>query len=206
MDAIIFDIDGTLWDTTEICAKAWSEAIKDNVPDPVTLTADQLKGLFGKPMNVIFKAVFPKLSEEEREKLSLICCEYEDEYLNREAPIFFDGVIEGIKRLSEKYPLYIVSNCQKGYIETFLDKSGLGEYIKDYMCYGDTLLPKSGTIKKLVERNSLKAPVYVGDTLGDEEACIEAGIPFIFAAYGFGEAKSPYKTIKSFYELEKIFI
>ena len=27
MDSIIFDVDGTLWDSTEICAKAWTDVI-----------------------------------------------------------------------------------------------------------------------------------------------------------------------------------
>ena len=39
----------------------------------------------------------------------------------------------------------------------------------------------------IAERNHLKHPVYVGDTIGDYNACQEAGVPFVFAAYGFGE-------------------
>ena len=38
-----------------------------------------------------------------------------------------------------------------------------------------------------MKEKNLKFPVYVGDTRGDQESAIEAGIPFIFAAYGFAD-------------------
>ena len=38
-----------------------------------------------------------------------------------------------------------------------------------------------------MERNGLKNSVYVGDTNGDSTAAKKAGIPFIYAKYGFGE-------------------
>lgn len=201
MDSMIFDVDGTLWDTTFVCAEAWNRAIAENSDTERRVKAEELKRLFGKPMNVIFEAVFPEMSEKERERLAGVCCEYEHEYLEKAHIGAFDGVCETMVVLAEKMPLFIVSNCQKGYIELFLDKTGLEGYIKDYLCYGDTLAEKSVTMKELIRRNNLTAPVYVGDTRGDEEACKEAGVPFVFASYGFGDAKMPYKTIRRFSEL-----
>mgnify|MGYP000700414525 CR=1 FL=1 len=46
-------------------------------------------------------------------------------------------------------------------------------------------------ILKLMEKNNLTSPVYVGDTQGDADSCKKAGIPFIFAEYGFGEVPKP---------------
>ena len=57
----------------------------------------------------------------------------------------------------------------------------IGPYIKDHLCFGETLVPKGETILMLMERNGLKEPVYIGDTQGDADACAYAGIPFIFA-------------------------
>ena len=90
------------------------------------------------------------------------------------------------KKLNEKYSVYIVSNCQCGYIEQFLRKTQLEAYIKDIECFGNTGKNKGENIRLLVKRNSLKAPVYIGDTKGDCDASKEAGVPFIFASYGFG--------------------
>lgn len=205
MDSIIFDVDGTMWDTTGICAEAWNKAIEDNSNIKPGLTGEQLMHLFGKPMNVIFAAVFPELSQDERDRLSVICCEYESRYLKSQTVPTFPGLHETVRRLSEKYPLFIVSNCQKGYIEEFLENTGLKEFFKDYMCYGDTLASKGTTMRRLIERNGLTSPVYVGDTQGDRDACTEAGVPFVYAAYGFGEVNDYWKKIDSISGLMEIF-
>lgn len=202
MDGIIFDIDGTLWDIAQICAEAWNDAIADYSDSDVRVSADQLKLLFGKPTNVIFESVFPDMSEEERQILSEHCCEYEHDYIAKaENPPVYEGVEDTIRRLSKDYPLFIVSNCQKGYIELFLEKTGMSMYFSDFLCCGDTRLPKGQNIKLLIQKNHLWEAVYVGDTRGDEEACMEAGVPFIFASYGFGKAEKPYQVIRSFPEL-----
>ena len=87
----------------------------------------------------------------------------------------------------------IVSNSQAGYIEAFLKNTGLGEYFVDHVCFGDTEIPKGENIRLIMERNGLHSPVYVGDTKLDQEACQQAGIPFIHAAYGFGQVTNAEK-------------
>ena len=203
-ESLIFDIDGTLWDTTDICARAWNAAIRDNSDIEPGLTAEQLKSLFGKPMNVIFAALFPGLTPEARDVLAVKCCEYESRFLDAEKVPLFDGVEETLRRLSRRLPLYIVSNCQKGYIEAFLANSGLGECVTDFLCYGDTLAPKGETMRLLIERRGMEAPVYVGDTQGDADASLLAGVPFVYATYGFGQVSEYWKKIESFGELERL--
>ena len=53
MDGIIFDVDGTLWDSTEAVARSWNQAIEENTDFSLSLTADRLKSLFGKTMDEI---------------------------------------------------------------------------------------------------------------------------------------------------------
>ena len=115
--------------------------------------------------------------------------------------VIFEGVQETIKKLSEKYPLYIVSNCQDGYIEAFLQYSKLGEYFKDFTCPAYTGRLKGENIRIIMERNGLSEAVYVGDTQGDANSCKEAEIPMIYAAYGFGEVEKADASIQSFDEL-----
>ena len=103
--------------------------------------------------------------------------------------------------LSKKYYLYIVSNCQKGYIEAFLHAHHLEKYFKDIEMSGRTGKDKGHNILLLMERNHIQEAVYIGDTHGDQEASRFAGIPFIFASYGFGNVTHPDKVIKSFKEL-----
>jgi phosphoglycolate phosphatase len=113
----------------------------------------------------------------------------------------YAGVEEGLRALAERYRLYIVSNCQSGYIENFLTLSGLGACFQDFECFGNTARSKGHNLRDLVERNKLRGPLMAGDAEGDEEAARENGIPFAFVTYGFGTAQSPDIRFDSFEEL-----
>ena len=207
-DGIILDIDGTIWDSTAIVAKAWNRAAKDGGSvrsEPIS--ADLLKTQFGKPMDEIGRCVFPMDTPEKREDIMELCCRYEQEELEADpCDVVFPGVKETIKELSASFSFYIVSNCQKGYIELVCEKTGLTAFIKDHECFDNTGKGKAENLMELVRRNGLKDPVYIGDTDGDRKACEEAGVPFIFAAYGFGELQggSAAAVIDSFDRIKDI--
>ncbi|MCD7737261.1 MAG: HAD family hydrolase [Lachnospiraceae bacterium] len=205
MDGMILDVDGTLWNSTGIVAKAWTRAVRENGCPDMTVTPEMLQALFGRPMDVIADHLLPQLTPEHRYHIMKVCCGYEHQALREdECRICYPGVPETIRELAAGVSLFIVSNCQAGYIELFLEKTGLGSYITDFECYGNNGKSKSENIRLVVERNALQAPVYVGDTQGDADAAKEAGIPFIFAAYGFGTADHADAEISSFAELISI--
>lgn len=198
-DAVILDVDGTLWDSTPIVARAWQSAVADSGLTDCVVTAERLKGLFGKTMQVIAEQLFPELPEKRRMEMMEICCTYEHEELQKDScDICYPGVIAGIQALSARLPVCIVSNCQSGYIELFLEKTGLGPYITDTECFGNTKKEKGENIRLLAERNHFLAPVYVGDTQGDCDAAKEAGVRFIHASYGYGKVDSAEETIAEF--------
>lgn len=188
MDGIIFDVDGTLWDSTDVVAKAWNQAISDYSGLDANLTGEGLKTLFGKTMDEILQAIFPTLSAEEQNRLGKPCFDYENELLAQEPGNLYPDVETVFQTLSKETNLYIVSNCQCGYIEVFLEVTGLGRYVKGHLCHGQTGLAKNETIRQLMKEHHLTDVVYVGDTQGDYEACKRAQVPFIFVTYGFGQA------------------
>ena len=208
MTDFIFDIDGTIWNTTGIVAAAWMEAVKDSGVEELkdlVITDKVLQKEFGKPMNVIADDLFGDIDPRVKADLLALCCKYEHEAIEKnEENITYDKVVETIKELAKENNLYICSNCQEGYIELVIAKNHLEDYIKDFECYGHTLLSKGQNIKLLAERNHMTNPVYVGDTMGDYEATVEAGVPFIHCTYGFGEVEKPYKAIASFDQLLNI--
>lgn len=81
----------------------------------------------------------------------------------------------------------------------------LEPYVKDFLCFGQTGTEKDETIRTLMERNGLKDAVYVGDTQGDADACRKAGIPFIFAGYGFGDVPEAKVRISKITDLTEMF-
>lgn len=204
MDSIIFDVDGTIWDSTQSVADSWNIAIKKHSGLDLTLDPVSLSRVFGKTMTEIADAFFPGLEPAERMKLLDFCFEEENRYLETHPGIVYEGVAETIRDLAGRYPLFIVSNCQCGYIEVMLKTTGLAPYIKDHLCFGETQTPKGDTIRTLVARNGLKAPVYVGDTRGDADACSAAGVPFIFAEYGFGDVPDARMRIRTFSDLKSL--
>ena len=198
---IIFDMDGTLWDSAENVAKSWSLAIRQDGTVDRTLTTADIQGVMGKTMDVIADILFPELEKEPRTLLLQKCCETENAYLREHGGILYPKVRETLAKLKENYPLYIVSNCQKGYIEAFLDFYQMWDLFCDIECYGNNLLQKGDNIHLLAKRNELDTAVYVGDIQGDYDASMAAGVGFIHAAYGFGTINAPVVAIERFEDL-----
>ena len=116
----------------------------------------------------------------------------------------YPGIEQMLADLKKEYFLAIVSNCQCGYIEAFLEHYGFGKYIDDIQCFGMNEVPKGENIRLVAERNHLEDAVYVGDIQGDYDASKAAGVKFIHAAYGFGEIEDEVPRIEKPLELKEV--
>lgn len=191
-DGIIFDMDGTIWDNIPVFANSWTRAAKEMGYD-VVFTPEMLMGLFGKTMTDIADASIPDSDPAKRYKTLELCEEYEMADLAvSDMDTTYPGLEDVLKELCKRSKLYIVSNCQAGYIETYLERTGHGKYFTDFICYGDNGLGKADNIKGLVAKNKIEHPVYIGDIQGDKDACDAAGVDFIWAAYGYGKSIDSY--------------
>ncbi|WP_315119771.1 HAD family hydrolase [uncultured Clostridium sp.] len=204
IDSIIFDLDGTLWDSTSSVVDSWNKTLDKYDEVKNRLTVDDMKGVMGLVISDIAKIFFPYLEDAKRFEIMKDCCESECEHLEKHGAILYDKLEETLEGLSKKYNLFIVSNCQCGYIESFFKSHRLNKYFIDYENAGRTGLTKGENIKLIIERNNLNNSVYVGDTEGDLKAARFAGIPFIYARYGFGQIKEYDYVIDSFDELLKL--
>lgn len=185
-DGVLFDLDGTLWNATEAIAVSWQIALKDAEDISTPPTVKQLESVMGMTAEQLTATLFPHLSLQRRMELFDHCCQVENEYLRIHGGKLYEGVEETLSTLSQRFPLAVVSNCNNGYIECFLDAHHLRPYFKDWECIGRTGKEKWENIKLVVERNRLSFPVYVGDTSMDFESARKAGLPFLHADYGFG--------------------
>ena len=204
-------MDGTVWDSAENVARSWTEKVQEAGYKDKIVTKKDIQSVMGKPMDVIADILFSYTEKgPERDKIRFACEKYEVEYLREHGGDLYEGVIETWKKLKKKgYHIYIVSNCQSGYIEAFLGYFGISygtkdDLVEDIECYGNNLLQKDENIRLLADRNKLTDACYVGDIQSDYEATTKAGLPFIHAKYGFGTIDAEVPGIDSFEELIKV--
>jgi phosphoglycolate phosphatase len=205
-DSIIFDLDGTLWDSTDTVTEAWQAALaKAPYMSDEIMTRDRVRSITGMTYDKIFETLFPFLSHEQREEVKYLCSVSELEILHKKGGTLYANLADTLTYLGKKYKLYIVSNCQSGYIELFLDLHNMHPHFLAHQCFGTKGNPKADNIRDIVIDHNLKNPVYIGDTTGDYESATKAGVPFIFASYGFGKVESgQVATINNFEELAEI--
>ena len=199
---LLFDLDGTLWDSAPAVADAWNEVFRRECPGLKPLTVDDIHGVMGMTMKEIGSALYPDAGIPRRDEVFDICCRYEVEYLYSHCGTLypdFRNVMESLK--AQGYELAVVSNCQTGYVKAFLTSSGAADLFLDYEEWERTGLAKGENIRLVMERNGYSKGIYIGDTKKDREAALLAGIPFIHAAYGFGTVDSADGVINSLSDL-----
>ena len=201
-ESLIFDIDGTLWDSRALVAEGYNIQLRSEGLDHLCVTAEDLKPLFGKVMTEIADVILASIPASERYALMDRCMATENAYLHENpCHIGYSCIKETMEALAQNHRLFIVSNSQCGYPELCIEKLGLGEYISGHLCFGDTGTEKGQTIRRLMERHGITDACYIGDTQGDCDAADNAGIPFIFAAYGFGNPSHYIEKIEKFQDL-----
>ena len=188
-ESLIFDIDGTLWDSRSLVAEGYNRQLKQEGMGHLQITVEQLKSLFGKPLPEIGRLLFTEIPDlREREALIYRCTAAQEKFM-KENPcqVGYPQVAETLSELSRHHRLFIVSNSEQGYPELCMEKLGLTPYIRGHLCFGDTHTPKGETILTLMKKYNITNAAYIGDTQGDYEATLTAKIPFLYASYGFGQ-------------------
>lgn len=200
---IIFDLDGTLWETEKITYKTANAVLKKkNVDKEITMNV--IKATMGCTFEETAEMYMPYFEKEKREKIL-------DEMLSLNAKIlaeFGGNVYKNLEttlvNLKNNYKLAIVSNCADGYIESFLSSAKLEKYFVDYMAAAKYKISKAEAIKRVMNRNYINDAIYVGDTSRDYEASKLANIDFIQAKYGFGEDLKTEYSIENIVELPEL--
>lgn len=206
--AILFDLDGTLWDASIPVGEAWQATGRKYIGPSFSFSAEEARSEMGKTMEDILKEFVAKVGDEALgRKIALEAYEDENDYLFEHPGKLYPMEEETLAALKKMgYSLYVVSNAQTGYIETYLHALIHPEVYSGHLCYGDTLLPKDRTMAILLEREGIekKNACYVGDIQRDEDSTHLAGLSFIHAAYGFGTSAHPEGVIASFEEILQV--
>lgn len=196
-NSILFDLDGTLWDSTIEVETVWNKVA---LQYGLKVNKKQIKNIMGLTKEEIIEYLFKGNNKNGNEFITR-CQEKENEYLRENGGHIYKNTLKTIRKLANKYDLYIVSNCQSGYIESFLEYYSMQQFFKDFECSGNTGMNKYENINKILIRNDVLKAIYVGDTQKDYESANKNGLPFIWAEYGFGNCDKYYRKIKDISEL-----
>ena len=199
---VIFDLDGTLWDSAASVAESWNMEIERVTGNDPHFTAEQIQRNMGKTMNEIADDLMSFFTPDERYDIARKCEVFENSYIAEHGGVLFPGVEETLERLTAAgVPMSVVSNCQEGYVPAFMKSMDMYRFFRDYEEWGRSGMLKAANIRLVMERNGIDTAVYVGDIQKDADASAEAGVPCIWAAYGFGHIAEPAAVIHSFDEL-----
>ena len=195
-DGVLFDLDGTLWDAVPEITLTWNQVYEKY--GVKTVSEAEMRSCMGLLMEDIAARQVPGLPRERQLAILRECMDVEEVYLNAHGAALYPGGVETLKALAAKTPIFVVSNCQDGYVQTFLKSTGTGALFTDFECAGRTGRPKSENIALVAARNGIEDPVYIGDTQLDYDSAKAAGVPFLHAAYGFGTIDVPVPAVTAF--------
>jgi len=203
-EALVFDLDGTLWDAAEATARGWNLALESlGLAARVDLAG--IRSVCGRPFQQCVERLLPELRPASAVLLEALD-EHERAAVESRGGALYEGVAAGLRRLAERYRLFLVSNCPAWYLAAFLEISGLRGCFSGWWCHGSSGLSKTEMLRSLCEEHGLTHALYVGDTRGDEEAARQAGMGFVFVAYGFGDADAPDLVFDGFGALTRHFL
>lgn len=200
---LIFDLDGTLWNTTKNALEA-ANKISEKYDEIEEITEETVKKGMGLSAVENAKNYMPYLENKKALYYLKMMDKRSIELINEKGAALYEGLEKTIYSLQKKYKLGIITNNTDEYVETFFKVSNLKDYFIDYIGAASYSITKGEAIKNMIERNHEKNSFYIGDIKKDMIATEEAGINFIHAKYGFEPTLKTKYFIEDIRELEEL--
>ena len=206
--AIIFDMDGTLFQTNLILEPALEQTfvhLRQNGFWSGATPIEQYRQIMGVPLNVVWETLCPQHSKEIQEhsnrhfQLALI------EQIQQGNGALYAGVETTLQMLSERFPLFIASNGQTAYLQAIAKHYRLNRWIKNI--YSIDLIDtknKSHLVQQIVKEQQIYKGFVVGDRASDINAAIDNNFTSIAVNFDFAqldEIKHAHYIINEFNEL-----
>lgn len=205
-DSLIFDMDGTLWDAVGSYAKVWNRTLDDLGSDAPRVTYKKLAPCMGLTLDKIAERLFPDGIPSPGNFFDVLSAN-EASMMPRLGGALYPGVETTLRKLKDAgVKLFMVSNCGPSGLPNFVKATGLEGIFSDLRSLGGTGKPKDENIRDLIREYSLQSTAYVGDTCGDQAYTRRAGIPFVWASYGFDPTvKDADFTLSKFSDILQLF-
>lgn len=195
---LVFDFDGTIHNTEITYKKAITESLSELNLDINDFDFKSFIGMGPKDVwDIILKDDSDKTSYIKKNGDRII------KYM-KESGELYDGAIETLSYLKDKYDLFILSKCRRVYMEAAREKFGLDSFFSKYFIGEDyDYLEKYKILRDEIKEDY----IIIGDRREDMEAGLKNNQRAIFAAYGYGspsEADGVNISISSIKELNDI--
>lgn len=186
---LIFDLDGTLADTSRDITKALNYSLEPF--DVRTYSVDETKAMVGSGISKLIESLIPAevtdADNSASQKAVSRFIEYYDHHLMDNTSLY-PGVKETMAALAP-YRKAVLSNKREVYSKRLLEGLGILEYF-DLVWGSDSVREKKPSpvpILDLMERfgASRQETVMIGDSNFDVEASKAAGVRIIAVTYGF---------------------
>jgi len=214
-EALIFDMDGTLFKTETVIVPAYERAyarlkeegrVQGEMPP-----ASILLGSLGMLLMDIWARVLPEADVPTRERMDVLLLEEQMLLLGEGVGELYPDVDETLRRLREAgYRLFVASNGLEGYVKGVAERLGIAERFEALYSAGEyRTASKVDLVRLLLERENVGSAWMVGDRSSDVEAGVGNGLPVIgcdYAEFGVSsdELKGATVRIRAFGELTKL--
>ena len=192
MTYLAFDLDGTIFDVSDILFSGFAGGIKKFILDKqkddfAVPDYESIKQVLGIPIDEIFCRLFPGLSYQEQKSINDYCTDSLINLIKGGGGHIFHGVVDTMQRLQNLgYTMFIASNGRCEYILAVLEYYGLKTYFSEPFIFLNKIIKNKIDIvseyKKIIAVSDLL--IMIGDRENDYIAAFENNIPFIGCAFG----------------------
>jgi phosphoglycolate phosphatase len=213
-EAMIFDLDGTLFQTETLLLPAYHAAFEQMREEGIypgeTPPDERILGALGMLLEHIWDRVIPSATQEVRKRADELLLHYQMEGLEEGIGELYPEVPTTLKLLKEKgVKLFVASNGLERYVKEVIRHKGLSHLFVDLYSAGEyNTTSKVDLVRMLLERYSLRSAWMFGDRSSDVEAGLGNGLTVIGCNYaGFGKAgelDGSHHIITEFKELTRL--
>ena len=205
VENIIFDFDGTIVDSYPGIQSAFNKAYKRLYG---VENKTELKPHIGPPIHSILTSVN---GEQDEKNISQFISFFKEDYDTAcfKLTELYTGIDLLLQDLTKKgLKLFIATNKREKTTKLISNYLSITNYFSGFYCSdlaGKNYSSKIAMVEDLLKSEALdpKATILVGDTEHDAIAAKKNDIPFIYAAYGFGDLKGEKISIEKATELSK---
>lgn len=184
---IIFDIDGTLFQTLLVTVPAVQETcVAWGLPEP---DSEKICSFIGRPVEE-YEAWLASLANDGDGARLVEACNAHELDLIGSAGLLFPGVRDTLKRLRrDSYALAISSNGPDAYVDRFLDAHNMRPHFDVIRTRGTRYSGKEEMVRDIMRVVAARPVVVVGDRVDDVESAHANGALAVGVTYGFGSRR-----------------